>query len=167
MFDDMIPEDQQLFTLLKRQRKDVLLKLLLDTWNTLDEAKRREIFGEWIWQTLRENLTSDRHVIDVREFYDNSFRGIYFAPFPMDSHNYRTIPEKTEIWFNKMGDLLDMTCILAEQGEKEIAIYCFDKLFDLIDNISEGIVFAHEAGEWMIFAKYKYRDVYAKLVKTD
>lgn len=130
----------------------------------MGEAHRREVFENFIWQSSLENLTPEKHLSDVKAFYDDSIKGIYYQPFAMDSKNYRDIPEKTKQWFNALGDLLDLTCILAEKGEKEIARSCFEKLFTLIEKMTDEIVFAHELGDWMLVTRYNYKGIYEEMV---
>lgn len=62
------------------------------------------------------------------------------------------IPEETEEWFEKLGDLLKVATEVSMKGNHTVAIECFRILYKLIDEMLEGeeIVFAEEYGTWMI-----------------
>jgi len=62
------------------------------------------------------------------------------------------IPEETEEWFDRLGDLLKESAKLTEQGNHEQAVECFHILYKLIEVMERGeeIVFADELGSWMI-----------------
>jgi hypothetical protein len=94
-------------------------------------------------------------------FSEDSIQSLYYASFAVNSKTHRDIPEKTTLWFNSLGDLLDLTCILTGRGKREIALACFEKLFYLIDHMSDDIAFAHELGTHMLWTKYDYQKIYA------
>ena len=62
------------------------------------------------------------------------------------------VPEETEEWFEKMGDYLQDSSRLTEQGDFIHAVACFSILYELIDLLNDGeeIVFGDETGSWMI-----------------
>jgi hypothetical protein len=53
----------------------------------------------------------------VEEFEDESLSGAYWAPFNVNSKNYRHIPAETTAWFECMAETLEDACRLGEQGD--------------------------------------------------
>jgi hypothetical protein len=90
--------------------------------------------------------------IDIEVFRDSSLAGNYYAPFDINSKNFMHIPEETEEWFEQLGDYLEQSTQLSQQGKHADAIYCFTLLYELIEAMDDGeeIVFAEEIGGWMI-----------------
>ena len=88
----------------------------------------------------------------VKKFERESLTGVYYAPFNMNSKNYRDIPKETEHWFRRLGSLLQASAQLAKQQEHTQAVVCFKILYGLIHAMENGeeIVFAEELGSWMI-----------------
>lgn len=88
----------------------------------------------------------------VQQFHRDSLARKYYAPFAMNSKNYRHIPEETEKWFALLGALLKDSIQLTTQEEHTLAVACFDLLYQLIESMEKGkeIVFAEEVGRWMI-----------------
>ncbi len=89
---------------------------------------------------------------EVEKFQRDSFAECYYAPFMINSRNYRHISEETEAWFEKLGDYLAASCQLTQREDHTQAVACFRILFDLIDAMEKGeeIVFGDEIGSWMI-----------------
>ena len=56
------------------------------------------------------------------------------------------IPEETEEWFERLGDLLKASSQLTARGDHLHAVACFGILYELIDAMEGGeeIVFADE-----------------------
>ena len=88
----------------------------------------------------------------IRVFERESLAGIHYAPFNLNSKNYRHIPKETETWFDRLATLLQASAELTKQGEHVQAVTCFKILYGLIDAMEDGqeIVFAEELGSWMI-----------------
>jgi hypothetical protein len=88
----------------------------------------------------------------VKRFQRESLTGVYYAPFNMNSKNYRDIPKETERWFQRLANLLRASTQLTRQKEHAQAVACFRILYGLIHAMENGeeIVFAEELGSWMI-----------------
>jgi hypothetical protein len=88
----------------------------------------------------------------IKRFRRGSLAGEYYAPFNVNSKNYRYIPPETEAWFDRLGELLASSTQLTQQKDHQLATACFSLLFELIDTMESGeeIVFADELGSWMI-----------------
>jgi hypothetical protein len=88
----------------------------------------------------------------VKKFERESSTGVYYAPFNMNSKNYRDIPKETERWFERLANLLQASAQLTRQKEHRQAVACFSILYGLIQAMENGeeIVFAEELGGWMI-----------------
>lgn len=151
-----------IFDCIKSYSKQELLTLLDKAWEELSDAKCRNVFGHIKYQLLKEGLDPVEHQDEVEAFCDASYKQHYYTPFNINSKNYRDIPEKTDEWFATMGELLDLTCDLVEQGEKEVAKTCFEQLYKLIETMENGedIVFADEYGSWMIQSEKDYEKIY-------
>lgn len=145
-------DEDALFKLLKRQTKATLLKLLYSTYYEANAQQKQNIFGDLIKKS-KPSKTIDQNIIkESEEFYKESLEGFYYAPFNINSKNFSHIPEKTEQWFDKLGDLLKFSTQLAKQKEHRSAVASFKILYELIDKMESGedIVFADEYGSWMI-----------------
>lgn len=88
----------------------------------------------------------------IKKFERESLAGAYYAPFNMNSTNYRDIPKETEGWFKRLANLLQAGTQLTKQRKHAQAVACFKILYGLIDAMENGdeIVFAEELGSWMI-----------------
>ena len=88
----------------------------------------------------------------IRKFRQDSLAGKYYAPFNVNSKNWRHIPAETGIWFDRLGQFLADSIQLTQQGEHPQAVACFGLLYELIAAMEKGqeIVFADELGSWMI-----------------
>ena len=60
--------------------------------------------------------------------------------------------QETEEWFEELGRYLQASRQLTQQGHLAQAVACFGILYELIDAMEYGekIIFAEEAGGWMI-----------------
>lgn len=88
----------------------------------------------------------------VGQFHTDSLAGRYYAPFPMNSKNWRHIPEETKEWTERATQLLEACCQLSAQGAHSEAVTGFERLYELLEAIDRGaeIIFAEEVGSWMI-----------------
>lgn len=142
----------KLFSYLKRQKSSELIKLLDDCYSCIKSRDIRNVFGH-IENTFLKELHDDGKDIlkDVQKFMDDSLKGTYYAPFDINSKNFMDVPEETDMWFEKLGELLTESSRLSTQGDHIHTVKCFRILFELIDKLgSEEIVFADEAGMWML-----------------
>ncbi len=137
---------------LKEQSKDVLIHLLLETFDNLSSDSRFEIFNH-LFNQDQNNVDILR---DIKVFYEDSLSKKYYAPFNIDSKNFTHIPDKTKLWCNKIGDYYHKTCELTDMGDHKDAVECFDMLYYLEENMCEEIVFADELGGWMIPVKHSF-----------
>ena len=98
-----------------------------------------------------KNLAQDI-VKESEQFYKDSLAGVYYAPFNINSKNFSYVPEETEEWFEKIGDLLKSSTQLTKQKEHTSAVESFKILYELIAKMEYGeeIIFADEYGSWMI-----------------
>ncbi len=150
---------QQLFALLEKQPPAKILELLKDSYSKMSIEQRKLIFGQFVKQP-NPIITVTKNVIkEVNQFYKDSLEGRYYAPFNINSKNYRDIPEETKEWFSRISELLRDSVKLSERGEDEAAVECFKLLNELIEQMSNGeeIVFADEYGTWMIHDDEKKR----------
>jgi len=102
--------------------------------------------------TPETEVDPKRLLRQIKSFYDESLKGVYYAPFAINSKNYMEIPEETEEWFEKLGDLLEASMRVRVKGNHQVAVECFGILYKLIDKmcVEHGIIFAHKYGTWMI-----------------
>ena len=68
--------------------------------------QRRYIFGDLIKKSKPSKITGKNIIKKSETFYKESLAGVYYAPFEINSRNFSQIPEETEEWFEKLGDLL-------------------------------------------------------------
>lgn len=144
--------DEILFKALKKQTKSVLLELLHSAFHEMKTEQRHTVFRE-LMQKIEPPKAINKKVIEAsKTFYDESLAGVYYSPFNINSKNFSYIPEETELWFDKLADLLKLSSQLTEQKEHASAVQSFELLYELISDMESGdeIVFADECGSWMI-----------------
>jgi hypothetical protein len=144
-------DKELLFKVLAKQPKPVLLDALHSAYNELNTSQKRWIFGKFV-EKHSSPVDGKKLLKDVQKFEQDSLTGRYYAPFSINSKNFMHIPEETEEWFERLGDLLKESVKLTQQKENTQAVECFSILFKLITEMEKGeeIVFAHELGSWMI-----------------
>ena len=144
-------DKERTFETLKKQTKAILLEVLESAYDELSASQRRWIFGEF---DKKEPAPFDGEELleEIEEFERDSLNGLYYAPFNVNSKNFMNIPEETEEWCDRMGDLLKESARATEQGAHGQAAECFSILYKLIEAMERGeeIVFAEEMGIWMI-----------------
>lgn len=145
-------DKRSLFLFLKKQDSSGLLSLLENSYDVMSVNHRRKVFGGLPPEADVPEIDGKRLLKKIRTFYNESLKGVYYAPFAINSSNYRHIPEETEEWFERLGDLLDAATRISMKGEHTAAVKCFRILHELIDKMEDGedIVFADEYGTWMI-----------------
>jgi hypothetical protein len=99
----------------------------------------------------------------LETFVQRSKKGYFYREFDMGGKNFNWVPPHTVAWFYELGLWLDKACELAQAQDKKTARKIFDICLPLIDDMCEGIVFAHEPGDWMIHTHYDYQAVYESL----
>ena len=164
-------EKDPLLQVLKRQKKATLLELLEHAFDRMDNQQRRAVFGTIAKKPSPARVGGKALLEQVRQFHRDSLNRRYYAPFMINSKNFRHIPDETEEWFERVGDLLKGASKLTHQGDHAGAVACFDLLFELIEAMEDGreIVFAEECGSWMIPAEEKVwvADYLASLAATE
>ena len=150
--ESMAMEKQEVFKLLSRHKKAELLRLLESVYDQLSTRQRRSVFGHLAKEATSTRVKPGTVVRDVRVFHHESLEGAYYAPFDMNSKNYMHVPEETEVWFERLGDLLKKSSQLSKQGAHADAVTCFALLYETVFAMEDGeeIVFAEEVGSWMI-----------------
>jgi hypothetical protein len=142
----------RLFEFLSIQDSPFLLGLLNDAYDQMDVDQRRWVFGRLVEELPPAQVDGEVLLNKVEDFKRESLAGAYYAPFNINSKNYMHVPEETEEWFERLGDLLKASSQLTAQGDHLHAVTCFGVLYELIDAMESGeeIVFADEIGGWMI-----------------
>ncbi|BAB78348.1 hypothetical protein ACN23B_28290 (plasmid) [Anabaena sp. FACHB-709] len=144
--------EESLFKALKRQTKATLLELLYSAYYETNTQQRRHIFGD-LMKNCNPSKSLEQDIIkESKKFYKDSLAGAYYAPFDINSKNFSHIPQETEEWFEKLGDLLQSSCQLTKQKKHTSAVESFEILYELITKMEDGeeIIFADEYGSWMI-----------------
>jgi hypothetical protein len=142
----------RLFEYLSVQDAPCLLELLSKAYDQMDIDQRRWVFGRLVEELPLGPIDGEVLLDEVEEFKRESLAGVYYAPFNINSKNYMHIPEETDEWFERLGDLLKASGQLTAQGDHLHAVACFGILYELIGAMENGeeIVFADEFGSWMI-----------------
>jgi hypothetical protein len=142
----------RLFEFLSIQDAPFLLGLLNNAYDQMDVDQRRWVFGRLVEELPPAQVDGEVLLNKVEDFKRESLAGAYYAPFNINSKNYMHVPEETEEWFERLGDLLKASSQLTAQGDHLHAVTCFGILYELIDAMESGedIVFADEIGGWMI-----------------
>ncbi|MEO0756422.1 MAG: hypothetical protein AAFY78_06060 [Cyanobacteria bacterium J06648_16] len=145
-------DEDALFKVLKRQTKATLFELLYSAYYETNTQQRRHIFGVLMKESKPSRTIAQDIKKESENFYKDSIARVYYAPFDINSKNFSHIPEETEEWFEKLGDLLQSSTQLTKQKEHESAVESFKILYELIAKMEDGeeIIFADEYGSWMI-----------------
>jgi hypothetical protein len=148
---------KRLFDYLKNQDKKVLINLLEKCYDCMKTQQILEVFYylEKKLLTNPEKLEGKSLLQEVQKFRAESQQGVYYAPFNINSKNYMEVPEETQMWFEKLGDLLKDSTLLSNQGDYKHAVECFSILYTLMDDpyLTEKIIFGDEVGMWMLGIK--------------
>jgi len=157
-------KEEKLFSLLDKIKKDELIEYLKMSFYEMDDVQRRGVFGEMYGDKLRKDRKPVDLYSEIENFHKKSVKGDYFAPFMINSKNFMDVPPETDEWFSEVSYYLDESSRLVEKEKYDLAINCFDLLFDLIDHMENGedIIFADEYGTWMIVCKFSYTESYIK-----
>jgi hypothetical protein len=145
-------DEDGLFKLLKRQTKATLLELLYLAYYETNTQQRHHIFSGLMNEDKPSKNLAQDIIKESEKFYKDSLARVYYAPFNINSKNFSHIPEETEEWFEKLGDLLQSSAQLTKQKEYTSAVESFKILYELIAKMEYGeeIIFADEYGSWMI-----------------
>lgn len=138
------------FERLNEHEKIQLLKASYDNMNT---QQKRNVFYQLEKVYINNNLIdADALLNEILKFREDSLQGVYFAPFMINSKNYMEVPEETDMWFEKLAELLLESTKLSQQGHHTEAVQCFNILFECVESMESGedIIFADEYGMWML-----------------
>lgn len=142
----------RLFQLLCKEDVGTLLTMLQTAYDFLSHSDRNLVFGQYIKKSPPAHVDGESLLDRIEQFTTNSRSGFYYEPFEINSKNFMDVPEETEEWFEKIGDLLQDSCQLTAQADYLSAVACFGLLYELIDEMERGdeIVFGDEIGSWLI-----------------
>jgi hypothetical protein len=143
-------KEEILLKALKKQTKEQLISLLLESYEELNRPKRNRIFGPICEKVKTPKFNAQKIYDEIHKFYEDSIAGEYYAPFDINSKNFSDIPEETELWCDLIAKHFSNSLELFNREEYKMATECFDKLYYLQENMCEEIVFADELGPWMI-----------------
>ncbi len=162
--------EKTLFQILQKLRKSEILEYLKSSYYEMEDKQRRNVYLDLYNEKVNKGLKSQELYTRVLTFHEKSIKGDYYAPFNINSKNYRYIPNETDEWFTELSFYLDETSKLVKKKEYKIANDCFERLYDLISKMEDGeeIIFADEYGTWMISTKLDYDNAYiSSLSKTE
>lgn len=145
----------ELFNILRKEKKEVLLELLKSAYTEMRSQQRAIVFDDLMYHAITTQKTiNERKILDeVNRFYNDSLAGQYYAPFMVTSKNFMDTPEETDEWCHKIAMYLSESSQLTILGKHKTAVKCFQKLFELMDRLGEDeIIFGDEVGTWMIGA---------------
>ena len=145
-------DKEALFKHLKGKKKTVLLELLNSAFDEMKTEQKYSVFGDAIKKAKPLKINGNQTLRKVRQFYEDSLARRYYAPFDINSKNFRYIPEKTREWFEVLNDLLLSSTQLSQADDHLTAVESFSILYELIQRMEDGdeIIFADEYGSWMI-----------------
>src|SRR3954454_12937212 len=124
--------------ILKRQKKAALLELLEQAFYEMEPKQQRAVFGELTKKPPTAKAKGAELLEEVVEFDRDSRARQYYQSFNINSKNFNHIPDKTDEWFDRLGDLLTETSKLTRQGDHATAVGCFDRLCALIETMEDG-----------------------------
>jgi hypothetical protein len=145
----------ELFNILKKEKKEVLLDLLMSAYAVMKSRQQSHIFGNILSKSIAtdKNLKESKILDEVNDFYKQSLAGYYYAPFEINSKNFMNVPEETDQWCEQISLLLEKSSQLTKLGKHEFAVKCFQMLFELMDRLGDDeIIFGDEISTWMIGA---------------
>ena len=145
-------DEGRLFAFLQQQEPAMVIAVLQHAYQAMTTKQRQAVFGALMKQMPPAPIDGVQLLSAIDTFYQASLAGVYYAPFNINSRNFSDIPEETDAWFAQLGDFLASSTTLADQGHHHDACRCFGLLYALIEQMERGeeIVFAEEAGSWMI-----------------
>ena len=155
--------ERKIAKIFQKLKKSELVEFLNISFKVMDDKQKRDVFLELYNGTVNKNITPEKLYSNILAFNKKSVNGDYYAPFDINSKNFMDIPNETDEWFSEVSYYLDETTNLVEKGEYKMANQCFEKLFDTIEEMSNGlVVFADEYGTWMLVTKTDFENAYIK-----
>ena len=145
-------DETRIFQYLSSQDAAVLLDRLRKAYAEMSYDQRQAVFGDIVLSLPPVYVDGEDLLDAIEEFRRESLARVYYAPFRINSKNWRHIPEETHEWFARLGDFLQAGVRLTTRGEHHHAVACFGILYELIEKMENGdeIVFGDEIGTWMI-----------------
>ncbi len=143
---------KQLFAFFQEQDRPGLLGFLDAAYEEMSTRQREAVFGPAVRKAKPLHVDGPSLLKQVQQFQREALAGKYYAPFDINSKNFMHVPEQTNAWFERLGDLLTDSARLSGQGDHTHAVACFQILYELVEAMCSGeeIVFADEYGTWMI-----------------
>jgi plasmid stabilization system protein ParE len=153
----MFVDAKELFKFLAKQNKPTLLGHLHDAFDAMTAKQRRDAFADCVRPPVKAAVKGGGLRRQIEQFYRDSRAGKYYAPFAINSKNFMDVPEETEEWCDLFARFVASASKLTTQGDHAQAVACFAMLFELLQSVDSGdeIIFAEEAGSWMIPANEK------------
>ncbi len=117
----------------------------------MSASQRRLVFGD-VAPEPRKAPDGEALRQEIDQFRRDSLARKYYAPFNVNSRNYMDIPEKTSEWCDRFAQFVKGATRLTARGKHAEAVSCFTILEELQEALDDGkeIIFAEEAGSWMI-----------------
>jgi hypothetical protein len=145
-------DEQEVFAYLEKQKKAVLLDYLREAFVQMSAKQRRAVFADAVRQPAKAAVSGDQLREEIDQFRRDSLAGEYYAPFNVNSKNYMDVPEKTEEWCDRFAHFIAAASKRTARGKHPQAVACFRILYELLEALDSGeeIIFAEEAGSWMI-----------------
>ena len=145
-------DKEALFDVLATQDATTLIEALSRAYDQMQYDQREAVFGQFIGSVSHAPVEAESLLAEVEAFQRASLAGRYYAPFAIDSKNFRHIPDETREWFGTLSSLLTASVQLTTRGDHMHAVACFKILYQLVGAMEEGqeIVFGDEIGSWMI-----------------
>jgi len=151
-------DEREVLEFLKAQKKPVLLDYLEAAFRSMTGRQRRDVFGDAVLKPkTKKAVDADKLLKEITLFHRDSKQGRYYAPFNVNSKNYMEVPEETDEWCDAFADLVKRTMEVTAKGDHSRAVAGFAMLYELVQAVDNGdeIIFAEEAGSWMIPADEK------------
>jgi len=150
--DKKAMDETRLFQYLSAQDAATLLERLRRAYAEMSYDQRHAVFGDIVLSLPPVYVDGEDLLDQIEDFRRESLAGAYYAPFRINSKNWKYIPEETHEWFACLGNFLQAGAQLTARGEHLQAVACFGILYELIEKMENGdeIVFADELGSWMI-----------------
>jgi hypothetical protein len=149
--------EREVFAYLQKQKKAVLLDYLRDAFGQMTAEQRRDVFADAVRKPPKVIIDGDEVRQEIEQFRSDSLARKYYTPFNVNSKNWMHRPEKTRQWCDLFARFAADASRLTARGEHAEAVACFAILSELIEALDSGeeIIFAEEAGSWMIPADKK------------
>lgn len=158
-----------LLSYLKKCKKGELLQYLEWAMDLMTMAQLHDLFGPLLVEQTIKPLRPEQVLEAIRTFHADSFAGVYYAPFDINSKNFMDIPPETDMWFRDISMWLDRACELVRENPSDTARQCLELCMELVGAMNDGedIIFADEYGDWMITAEYDYREIYRRIQEKE